>query len=405
MRSRIGVLFLALLLVAAVGLSCNSPTAGSPGPQSGTPTPNLYPSPPKDAPTEVKAIWEVWNTLVNEHVDKDKLDHQKLKEAAIQGMLDLVNDPHTSYLNPETYHLEAGGFSGGFEGIGAEVTFRNNRPIIVAPLPNSPAKAAGLRPGDIILTIDGVSTEGKSLADAILRIRGPKGTSVTLQVRHLGATDPVEVTITRGVISLQSVSSNVLEENIGYVRIEAFNSNTNESLTEILKEMKAQGVVGIVLDLRDNPGGLVSSTVDVASQFLREGLVLYEITGRGTRTNLEVKGNPLIPDTPLVVLVNRFSASGSEVLAGALQDQGRALLVGTRTFGKGSVNLLRGLSDGGGIYYSYARWYTPKGRLIDGDGLQPDVEVPGNPGPRGDPQLDKAVELIKERLPVAASPG
>ncbi|MSQ40295.1 MAG: S41 family peptidase [Dehalococcoidia bacterium] len=402
-RSRIVVLLSALLLVAAVSLSCNL-LPGLPSPQSGTLTPDVYSSPPKDTPTEVKAIWEVWNTLVNEHVDKDKLDRQKLKEAAIKGMLDLVNDPHTSYLSPETYRLEASTFTGGFEGIGAEVTFRNNRPIIVAPMPNSPAKAAGIRPGDIILTIDGVSTEGKSLADAILRIRGRKGTSVTLEVRHLAETEPVAITITRGAISLQSVSSDVLAGNIGYVRIEAFNSNTNESLIGILKEMKAQGVVGLVLDLRDNPGGLVSSTVDVASQFLREGLVLYEVTGRGVRTNLEVKGNPLIPDTPLVVLVNRFSASGSEVLAGALQDQGRALLVGTRTFGKGSVNLLRGLSDGGGIYYSFARWYTPNGRLIEGDGLQPDVEVPGNPGPKGDPQVDKALELIKERLAVVAAP-
>jgi len=403
-RSRIAVLFLALLLVAAVGLSCSPPAAGSPAPQSETPTPELYPSPPKDAPTEVKAIWEVWNTLVNEHVDRDKIDRQKLKEAAIKGMLDLVNDPHTSYLSPETYRLEAGGFTGGFEGIGAEVTFRNGRPIIVAPLPNSPAKAAGLRPGDIILTIDGVSTEGKSLADAILHIRGPKGTSVTLEVRHLGETEPVAITIIRGVIPLESVFSNVLEGNIGYVRIGAFNSNTNASLTGILKEMKAKGVVGIVLDLRDNPGGLVSSTVDVASQFLREGLVLYEVDARGRRTDHEVKGNPLLPDTPLVVIVNRFSASGSEVLAGALQDQGRALLVGTRTFGKGSVNLLKGLSDGGGIYYCFAHWYTPKGRLIEGDGLQPDVEAPGNPGPKGDPQMDKALEIIKERLPVTAVP-
>ncbi len=393
-----GPLLAVLLLLAAAACS-GLPWFGGSSPSA---TSSAYPAPPKDTPVEIKAIWEAWNTLVNEHADRDQIDRQKLKEGAIKGMLGVLDDPFTSYLDPETYRLEGASFTGNFEGIGAEVTFTNSRPIIVAPLPDSPAKAAGIRPGDVILAIDGVTTEGKSLQDAILRIRGPKGTSVTIQLRHLGESDPFEVTIVRGVIGVTSVFSNMMEGSIGYIRLAAFNGNSNDDLTKVLKEMKGQGVAGIVLDLRNNPGGLVSSVVDVASNFLDKGLVLYELDGKGRRTDLQVHGNPLMPDLPLVLLVNRFSASGSEVLAGALQDHGRATVVGTRTFGKGSVNLLRGLSDGGGLYFTFAHWYTPNGHLIAGQGLQPDVEVPGNPGPRGDPQLDQAVVLLKERMPVAA---
>ena len=400
MRVRWFTLLLALLLVAVITLSISIFLIGDGTSDSGTVS-TPYPSPPEDAPEEIKAIWEVWSVLVNEHVVRGDLDLQELKEAAIQGMLDLVDDPYTSYLNPDIFRLESGSFSGSFEGIGAEVTLRRGLPVIVSPLPNTPAEQAGVRPGDVILAVDGVSTEGKSLQDAILRIRGPRGTSVTLTVRHFGQSELVDITIVRGEITIESVYTNIMDDNIGYVNLRAFNENTDRVLLVGLEAMKEQGVTGIVLDLRNNPGGLVSSTVDVASHFLIEGLVLYEVNGRGERTNLEVRGDPLFPDIPLVVLVNRFSASGSEVLAGALQDHDRAQLVGTRTFGKGAVNLLRRLSDGGGLNFTFANWFTPDGRLIEGDGLEPDFVVPGNPGPEGDPQLDKAVELIKGH--VAAS--
>jgi carboxyl-terminal processing protease len=219
-----------------------------------------------------------------------------------------------------------------------------------------------------------------------------------LLVRHLGELAPVEITIVRGVITLQSVYSNIRDDGIGYIALQSFTNNTNESLTEILKEMKQQGVSGIILDVRNNPGGLVSTTVDVASQFLEEGLVMFEVDGVGKRTDRPVRGDALLPDIPLVVLVNSLSGSGSEVLAGALQDHGRALLVGTTTYGKGSVNLLRRLSDGGGLYFTLARWHTPNGRLIEGDGLEPDVQVAGIPGPDGDPQAEKALELLQEQI-------
>ena len=395
---------LALLIVVALALGLATACTLAPGtdqakgPSDAAATPTAYPPPPDDTPADIKAIWEAWNILLNEHVDRGDLDPQKLKEAAIRAMLEVVSDPYTAYLDPDTYRMESQTFSGSLEGIGATITLSDRRLVIVAPLPNTPAEEAGILPGDVILAIDGVGTEGMSLQEAVLRVRGPRDTGVMLLVRHLGELAPVEITIVRGVITLQSVYSNIQDDGIGYIILQSFTDNTNESLTEILKEMKQQGVRGIILDVRNNPGGLVSTTVDVASQFLKEGLVMYEVDGVGKRTDRLVRGDALLPDIPLVILVNSLSGSGSEVLAGALQDHGRALLVGTTTFGKGSVNLLRRLSDGGGLYFTLARWHTPNGRLIEGDGLEPDVQVAGTPGPDGDPQAEKALELLKEQI-------
>lgn len=359
------------------------------------PSPTPYPSPPNDAPTEMKAIWEVWNVLVNEHVSRADFSLDELKEAAIDGMLELVEDPYTSYLNPDVFQVESGSFKGRFEGIGAEVTLRNGLPVIIGPLPNTPAERAGVKAGDVILAIDGNPMNGKPLLESILLIRGPSGTPVTLTLLSLGQTKPVDITIVRGEIPIESVYSTILDGTIGYARLKAFNEDTERTLMKQLDQLGHQGLDGLILDLRNNPGGLVSATVEVASGFLTEGLVLYEVNGSDTRTDLEVTGSPKYPDLPLVLLVNGFSASGSEVLAGALQDHGRAEIVGSRTFGKGAVNLLRRLSDGGGLNFTFAKWYTPKGRMIEGDGLEPDFLIPGNSNLADDPQLNKAIDIIR----------
>ncbi|MBI2164963.1 MAG: S41 family peptidase [Chloroflexi bacterium] len=356
---------------------------------------------PQDAPAEMRALWEIYSILLNEHADRAKLDPKELSEGAIQGLLKTLNDPHTSYIPPEDYQLEQEDIRGTFEGIGAEVTMRGGR-LIISPLPEGPAEQAGLKAGDAILEVNSEPTEGWSIRQAVLKIRGPKGSKVHLKVLHLGAAEPVEVDIVRDTIPLKSVFWNMMKDNIAYLRIRIFYGNTDDAVRQALREIRAKGASGIVLDLRDNPGGLLETTVNVTSEFIREGVVLSEVDGKGQQKEWRVRGGGLAVNLPLVVLVNSFSASGSEVLAGALQDYGRARLVGVKTFGKGSVNLFRRLSNGGGLYYSTAYWYTPNGRLIHQTGLEPDVEVKAIPGEQGDTQLVRAVEVLKKEMGITA---
>ncbi|MBF8268079.1 MAG: hypothetical protein HW388_1587, partial [Dehalococcoidia bacterium] len=324
----------------------------------------------------------------------DSLSADILTEAAIDGMLKALGDPYSAYLSPHEYDMTMGDIEGQFEGIGAVVGLREGRIIIVAPLPDTPAEREGILPGDVILEVDGASTEGWSLTETVLKIRGLKGTTVRLRVQHENAPESTYVDIVRGVIKLESVQWRMLPGGIAYVSISGFTESTNESLADALGEMKEQGAVGMVLDLRDNPGGLLSTTVEVASQFLREGLVLYSIDGDGKRVDYPVEKGGSTPDTPLVVLVNGLSASGSEVLAAALQDHGRAVLIGTTTFGKGSVNTPKLLGNGSGLFFTIARWYSPDGRLIEGKGLEPDIWVEEEPDGDRDPALEKALEHL-----------
>jgi carboxyl-terminal processing protease len=219
---------------------------------------------------------------------------------------------------------------------------REGKLTIVAPIPDTPAERAGIRPGDIILEVDGESTEGITLMEAVFKIRGPKGTPVTLLVLHKGEEKPVPITIIRDVIKVRTVRVENLPDGVVHLTITSFLENTDEELKEALRQIKRDGARGIVLDLRNNGGGLLDTTVRVASQFLKTGLVLYEVDGRGERRDWQVRPGGLATDIPMVVLVNGFSASGAEVLAGALRDHDRAKLIGERTFGKGSVNTCGG---------------------------------------------------------------
>lgn len=384
-----------LALVIVIGCKQAPQAVPTPTPVQAQP-PVLSVQVPEEVPKEFKALWEAYSILSREYVDKSKIQPDILARGAIKGMLEALQDPHTDYLSPERYRQESQDFQGAFSGIGAEVYLRNGR-IILNPMPGSPAERAGLRPGDAVLAVDGERTDGWSIMQAVGRIRGPKGTTVRLTILHLGETEPIEVSIVRDVIRLESVFMNMMSDGIAYIRITAFYENTEHSFVQKVQEARQKGAKGIVLDLRNNPGGYLSVAVNIASHFLKEGLVVYEVDGNGRRTDWRVRPGGIATDLPLVVLVNQFSASGSEVVAGALQDHGRARLVGTKTFGKGSVNLLRGLSDGGGLYYTYAHWYTPQGRLIEGQGLTPDVEVLAT-ARRGDPQLDRALDVLKESM-------
>ncbi|MBM4432620.1 MAG: S41 family peptidase, partial [Chloroflexi bacterium] len=294
-------------------------------------------------------INQAWLFIFQDYVDKSKLDSAALSRAAIEGMIKALDDPYTAYVDPESYKLAMSGFEGKIDGIGAQVDFKNEQIIIIAPIPDSPAAKAGIRAGDVVLEIDGKSTAGMSSAEAVLLIRGPKGTPVKLLILHKGETEPVEIEIVRAEIKLDSVNSE-MRGDIAYINITHFSERTADELAPVLETITQAGAKGIVLNLRSNPGGILDTVVDVASFFLKEGVIVDVVDNEGKHTASSVKPAKISIDLPVVVLLDEYSASGSEVLAGALQDHGRAILAGTKTFGKGSVNVLLPLTDGSGIY-------------------------------------------------------
>ena len=354
-----------------------------------------------DAP-ELGAVWQFWNILIKEYGGVDKLDAEVLSQGAIRGMLEAVGNRYTTYLSPAGYSVQRDDYSSSFEGIGARVLMVDGRLTIVSFISDAPAEQSGLSSGDVVLAVDGVSLEGFDLAEAVLRVRGPRGSAVDLLVLRPDQEQPKTVTVIRGLIQPPSVVWEPLPEGVAYLRIEEFVAETGDEVTEALQEINSQEHQGLILDLRFNPGGLVDSTVDVASQFLSGGLVLYQVDAKGNRTDSKVHGGGIAMDVPIVVLVNGASASGAEVLAGALQDHDRAILVGSPTFGKGSVNILKKLSGGSAIDLTYALWYTPNGKLIEGLGLVPDIIVPMDlrilPGSSLDVQLFIAREALKNQI-------
>jgi carboxyl-terminal processing protease len=359
----------------------------------------------EDLPPEFDRVAEVWELLQREHINREQLDAEEVSEGAIRGMLQALDDPYASFLDSEQFEVESQDFQGFFEGIGAQVGMRDGKLTIIAPIPDTPAERAGIRPGDVILEINKESTANITLLEAVSKIRGEKGTDVELLVLHLDEPEPETIIVERGVIPLNSVRFSMLDNGIGHLKIVNFTDTTNQEVEEALEEFKRSNGDGMVLDLRNNPGGLLRSVVDVASQFLDEGLVLYEIDAQGNRTDWKVKPDGKGQDIPLVVLINEFSASASEVLSGALIDHDRATVIGTKSFGKGSVNTLRQLSDGSGVYFSIARWHTPDGTLIEGEGITPDVVVEAPPDATEDVQLERAIEILQQNIAQAPRYG
>jgi carboxyl-terminal processing protease len=381
---------------ASIGVS------GFPGAVLPTPEPTTTPvrAPvPKDLEKQFKVFWETWDLVYEEYYGKAELDSQQMIYGAIRGMLNSLDDPHTSFLDPEQNRITSQDMSGKFEGIGASVDRKDDKLFIVALIDDSPALKAGLKPGDIIAQVDGTDTTPLSIIEAVSRIRGPKGTTVTLTIVREGVEAPFEIKIVRAEIKFKTVTWKMLEGQIAYVKLSNnFGAETAADLARALSEARTQKAKGWIIDLRNNPGGYLDTAIQVASQFLKSGVVLYEQTGDGQRKPFPVRRGGLATELPMVVLVNQYSASASEIVAGALQDAGRAVLIGEKTFGKGSVQNVHDLSDGSSAHITIAHWLTPNGREINGQGLQPDIEVKltdDDINNNRDPQLDRALEYLK----------
>ncbi len=386
MPKKLKIPLLALLVLLLSSLSLGSGCSLLNPLASATPAPTDTPN--------AQLIDEAWGILQKNYVIPSKADSTTLNEGAVRGMVDSLKDPYSAYLNPADYKLTQSDFQGSFSGIGAQVTLdKSNVPIIVAPIEGSPAALAGIKTGDAILAVDGVPTEGLSLTEVVLKIRGPSGTSVKLLIQHSGQAQPTEITIVRAQITSPSVTSQ-MKTNVAYLQINSFADNTNDAVNQALQSLDLKNAAGIILDLRDNPGGIVTTVVDVASHFIKNGVIITLRDNQGKTQAESAHPNGVFTELPMVVLVNQYSASGSEVLSGALQDYKRATIAGTVTLGKGSYDSLFPLSDGSAIYLTIGRWITPNGREIEGKGITPDITLTQT----GDDAIIWAVDFLNGRV-------
>lgn len=348
-------------------------------------------------------LGDIREILQDEYIEPAALDDQKMIYGAAAAMVAAVGDPHTAFVEPAAAAIIDEDMQGSFEGIGATVDMVDGQVVIVRPLPGSPAEQAGIKAGDVILAADDSPLEGMSLTDAITLIRGPRGSKVALLIQREGVAEPFVIEVVRDRIELETVEYRMLDDGIAYVRLAEFNAVAGDKLDEALKELLAQNPKGLILDLRDNPGGYLHIAVDVAGQFLeRNTLILTERLRDQPDQEFRVRGAGRATQVPLAVLVNGGSASASEIVAGAVQDHARGTLVGETTFGKGSVQQTHTLSDGSSLRVTIARWLLPGGRNLDGDGIVPDVQVDytAEDFEAGrDPQLDAARDLLLSQGP------
>ncbi|MBI4089523.1 MAG: S41 family peptidase [Candidatus Levybacteria bacterium] len=371
----------------------------------------------KEAPAEFGSVdfsffWNVWRNLESNYYDKTKLDPQKMLNGAISGMVQSLGDPYTVYLPPQQNSNFKDGLAGQFSGIGAELGMQDKQIIVVAPLAGSPAEKAGIKAGDAILKVDKEPTTDWTLPFAVDKIRGPKGTGVTLTILHKSSDNPMDINIVRDTITVKSVEGWIKdakdiqrinvpkkEGKIAYIRLSQFGDSTNNDWISIVNKFSLQmtedkSIKGLIIDLRNNPGGYLADAVYISSEFLKQGTpVVMEETGLGAKNTLSVTRKGLLYEIPLIVLINKGSASASEIVSGALRDNNRAILIGETSFGKGTIQQATDLGNGAGIHVTIAKWLTPKGNWVnDSKGLKPNIEVSlDTKDPSRDLQLEKAV--------------
>ena len=358
---------------------------------------------PDAVPEDVAVIWEAFQFINDEYVDYSLVDPAKMSEEAIRGFIEALGDPHMTYISAEQMRMSRDDLAGEFFGIGATVAQAPDGKgvIIQAPMENSPAMKAGIKPGDRILAVDGVDATGWSVSEAVLIIRGEEGVPVILTILHVGDVDPVDIEVIRGRVKLESVYTRMIPDTpYGEMDIRQFTDETPGEIREHMTDLLSQGAEGVVIDLRNNPGGLLHATLDSASEFIGDGRLAYEQDRDGARRDFYAHGEANFENVPIVLLVNEWSGSGAELFSGAIQDHGRGILIGVQTFGKGSVNITRTLSNGAGLNITIRRWYTPNGNVIEGVGLTPDVIVKADPTPDQrdvdwvEPQMDAAIKQL-----------
>ncbi len=346
---------------------------------------------------DFKLFWNVWESLENRFY-KQPLSQEKLFYGAVKGMTAATGDPYTVFFDPTSAAEFNRELEGKFEGIGAEIAIKHDRLTVVSPLAESPAERAGLRPGDVILAIDKVDTATLSLEDAVSRIRGPKGTTVVLTILTKGVSETKDAQVKREEIIVKTVQWEIVAGNVAYVRIFSFNEDTIDDFKTTVSAVIKKNSSGIILDLRSNPGGYLDSAVKMASYWIPEGVIVEERFSDGAKDSYKAVGQARLEDQKTVVLVNEGSASASEIVAGALQDYGKATIVGEQTFGKGSVQDYSSLEGGSALKITIAEWLTPKGNSINEIGIKPDIVVPMSVEDVNndmDPQLERAIELLR----------
>ncbi len=389
-------------------LSTYVPTPAGSSPQTTLTTPAATPLPttvtgksatPAELSQLFQPFWQSWDLVHQQYVNQP-VDDTKLMQGAIKGMLDSLGDAHTSYMDPTNFAQEITALNTGsqYEGIGAWVDSTGSYLRIISPMPGSPAQKAGLLPRDIILAVDGEDMTGVAGDQVLKKVLGPSGTKVTLTIQR-GEEKPFDVVIQRAAVTAPQVEWHMEKNNIAYIHLFTYGEPAVTQLTKALQELLPQKPAGLILDLRYNGGGYLDSAIDVLSQFVPAGkTIMVEKFGDGHETPFKANRGGLATDIPMVVLINAGSASASEITAGALQDLGRARLVGVKSYGKGSVQIVTPLqNDQGGVRITIAHWLTPNGRLIDKVGLAPDYEVQLTDSDIQaglDPQLDKAIELL-----------
>lgn len=362
-------------------------------------------APPADAQAvDFKLFWDTWNLVSQKYVDKKAIDSQKMYYGAIKGMVDAVGDPYTVFLPPESQKATTEDLGGSFEGVGIQLGFNKDKNLVVqAPLSGTPAEKAGVKAGDLIVKIDGADATNLSLPDAVSKIRGKKGTSVALQLYRDGEPKPFDVNLTRDTIIVESVEYSAKQtpggKKVAYIKLSRFGERTFTEWSEAVSETLASGAQGVVLDVRNNPGGFLDGAVFIGSEFIDKGDIVMSEDAAGKRQHFAVNRAGKMLKLPLVVLINKGSASASEIVGGAIQDNKRGKLVGDQSFGKGTIQETEDLPGGTGIHITTAKWLTPLGRWIHNTGLTPDVLVefvPDEKDPKADNQLQKALETLDQ---------
>jgi carboxyl-terminal processing protease len=360
---------------------------------------------PAQSKYSLDLVREVIDNILHGYVEE--VDPDKLVEGAVKGAVESLDDPYTHYLDSTHFKTFQENTSGFFYGVGIQIDIKGKYPVVVAPIENTPAWKAGIKEGDLIIKVDGKSMEGVPIDAVVAMIRGEEGTKVVLTIRREGEKNPIDFEVKRARIDLPNIASKMLNGDIGYVRIHSFGEGTAKSLREAVEKLTEKGAKGLVIDVRNNPGGLLNEAVLTASLFIERG-VIVKVESRSGKEEVYnairgVHGVGKVYDLPLVILVNKGSASASEILAGAIQDHKRGILVGEGTFGKGSVQNMVPLSNNAGLVITTAKYLTPNGRDIHKKGIEPDVKVQaGEDLTKEDPQLDKAQEILTRLLKKAA---